>query len=684
MIHFSNRVKIFFVVGLFFLFGLSNITQAQLGRGFDPQDPTQAGVLTNIRWSEDSNYLEYGNKGKRYRLDVNTLSVEEIGEQKPEDRSELFRRYRPPAIKVGNREINSPGRGRQYMTEVSPDSVWFADCKDWNVVLENVKTGDTIPVTTEGHRKFRYGTANWVYGEEIGVRHGMWWTPDSKKLIYFVFDEQPVMDYYLIGGLTEINTVLLTEGYTKTGQPNPVVWLEIYDLETKEKITVDVGQKEKDQYIYNMRFTPDGNEFLFNRTDRYQRDLDVVALDYNTGYIRIVVSVHQDTWQENNPAMRFLEDGKRFIWETEKTMFSQYELRHLDGSLITTLTIGEYPARRIVEVDEENGYLYYMACSGEFPLNEYLHRVKLDGSNQEKLTTLPYHHSRVILSPNGKFFSVQYETIGTPKSSALYSSDGKLVHKIAEAVFLKNPCSELFTFKANDGITDIYGVLHKPEDFDQNKKYPVIVTVYGGPDSRAVYNSFQDGSSLNDEGYLVVEVDNRGTSGRGKAFKALVYGKMGDVDIQDQADAIRYLSKRSYIDATRVGIVGYSYGGYMAAMGVLKHPDVFKAAVDRAGPTQWLNYDSIWSERYMNLPDDNPEGYKKSNCMNYVDNLVGHLYIMHGMVDDNVHPNNAWQLIDALDKAGKRYESRFFPKGTHGFNGTDTQKEFFTRYLLNE
>ena len=447
---------------------------------------------------------------------------------------------------------------------------------------------------------------------------------------------------------------------------------------------MDVGQNEQDQYIYNMRFTPDGKELLFNRTDRHQHRLDMMALDLESAKTRVVVTEIQESWQENSPAMEFLEDGKRFTWETEKTMFRQYELRHLDGSLINTLTKGEYPATRIYKVDEENGYLYYGAYSDKNPLCEQLHRVKLNGKGQKRLTSLSMNYSRFNLSPDGKCFTAQYEDINTPPSTALFSNEGERVKVLAQDEKPEKHLSELFSFKAEDGKTILYGVLHKPKDFDPFQKYPLILSVYGGPDSRAVSNRYQNGHRYCERGYMVAQIDNRGTSGRGKAFKAAAYKKLGDVDIGDQADGIRYLMTRPYVDAERIGIVGHSYGGYMAAMGIVKHPDVFTVAVDRAGVTDWRNYDSIYTERYMSLPQDNEEGYDNGSAMKFVKNLKerNKLLIMHGMVDDNVHPNNAWQFIDALDKAKVKYESRFFTTGINGVGGSDTQGEFFVRWLI--
>lgn len=642
------------------------------------------GRITRIEWSEDGRFLCYTHKGKRCRFDLKERRAEVTGEEvkgpDSERRESASRTIERRDSGVGTGRIPPPKRGFQYMTEPSPDGKWNAHCRDWNVVLENCETGETIQVTTEGHRKFRYGTANWVYGEELKVRHGMWWSPDSKKLIFYEFDERPVKDFYLTTNLTEINTDLLVEGYTKAGAPNPKVSLILYDLQASRLTPVDTG--DEDQYLYNMRFTPDGSEMLYNRTDRRQRRLDVMALDLETGKTRVVVTEVQKTWQENSPMMRFLRDGRRFIWESETTGWRQYELRHLNGSPICVLTRGEYPASGIVQVDEDREWLYYTAASDEHPLCEQLHRMRLDGTGQKRLTRLPFHHSSFNLSPDGNFFTVQYENVETPPSTALYSTEGELVSVLAEGPPVEKSLSELFSFKANDGVTDLYGILHKPEDFDPQKKYPLIVSVYGGPESRVVRNTYQRGSRYTQQGFLVAQIDNRGTEGRGKAFKDAVYGRLGDVDIQDQADGVRALRQRPYVDGDRVGIVGSSYGGYLAALGVLKHPDVFHAAVVRSAVTDWLHYDSIYTERYMNLPQDNPEGYRRSSCMTYADQSRGKMLILHGMVDDNVHPNNVWQLIDALDRAGKKYESRFFPRAGHGTGGLDTQMDFFQRHLM--
>jgi dipeptidyl-peptidase-4 len=241
---------------------------------------------------------------------------------------------------------------------------------------------------------------------------------------------------------------------------------------------------------------------------------------------------------------------------------------------------------------------------------------------------------------------------------------------------------EIFTCKAADGVTDLFGVLFKPSDFRESAKYPLIIDVYGGPHSQRVSNRFSQGDADCDYGVLIAVIDNRGTPNRGKAFEAAAYLKLGDVDIADQVAAVKHLCARPYVDASRVGIFGHSYGGYMAALGILKFPDVYHAAVARAAVTDWRQYDTIYTERYMRTPQENKSGYDAGSCITYAAQLKGKLLIMHGMLDDNVHPNNAWALIHALDEADKPYESRFFPTAQHGFGGENTQWEFLFRNLV--
>jgi dipeptidyl-peptidase-4 len=326
------------------------------------REAMRAGVTSNTKWSKDGKFLYVSIQDQRYRFDLvqgERSAIQPDAEPKDSQSTPPDQTIDKTGGQGGNPAPGqkprplAPSRGRQHLTEDSPDGRWRAVCRDWNVLIEDLKSSRTLPVTSGGDRKFRYGTANWVYGEELYVYNGMWWSGDSKKLVYYVFDERPVRDFYMLDGLTKAHTSVLTEGFMTAGEANPIVTLALYDRATSASTPVDCGPG--DQYLYNMRLTPDGKELLISRTDRRHKQLDVLALDFATGKTRVVVTEKQDSWQENAPAMRFLRDGKRFIWETEKTLWKQYELRNLDGSLVCPLTRGEYPALEIVRVDEEGG-----------------------------------------------------------------------------------------------------------------------------------------------------------------------------------------------------------------------------------------------------------------------------------------------------------------------------------------
>ncbi len=660
------------------LIPLSSFSQSNSGFG--------SGRVSKVQWSKDGRFLIFRSDGKLYQFDLQTLEKKVVKKDEvPESVNSWRGKTRGAAAANSGRQLGRPTRGRQHTGVVSPDGKWTARYKNWNVVLEKNDSKDVVQVTTKGNEKIHYGTASWVYGEELNQTTAMWWTPDSKKLIYYRFDDTNVQKFYLIRGWSEINTRLYPEYYPKAGATNPGASMYVYDLASKKSIRVGAGGTG-DEYIYNVRFSPNGDVMMLNWTDRLQHHLKVLAVDLQTGNCRTIVEEKQKTWQRNSPRMFFLKNKSQFLWPTDKSGYTHYELRDLNGKLHRTITRGNFQILRYFVDEEKNMMAFTAGSSVKNPYYHQFHMVDLDGNNQRRVTSLDYHHSNFQLSPDHQWLVAQYEEPNKPPCTALYRTrDGKMVASLA----VSDPKSaanvaEVFSFRSNDGKHDIYGILYKPIGFDPKKKYPVINALYGGPGSMEFSSRYvsRPPSQCN-RGYLVVKVNNRGTGGRGKAFLSAAYQRLGDVDIQDHADAIRLLRKRPYVDGERVGIVGHSYGGYMAAMGIFKHPDVYAASVNRAGVTTWKNYDTIYTERYMSTPQLNPTGYKVGAPMTYVKDFKGKILIMHGMLDDNVHPNNAFQLIEAMDRANKPYESRFWPNAGHGLGrGAGTsQREFFDRIL---
>jgi len=638
-------------------------------RSFDP-----GGRVERVHWHGDRNAVSYTVGDERYRLDLDVMDVEPIANDAD-----------PPTAGDDDRE-RRPARGRQRMQETSPDGRWTARCVDWNVLIESDESPEVIQVTEDGHRKLRYGTASWVYGEELDQNDAMWWSPDSSILAFYRFDESQVEDYYLLGDLTTNRTSLLIEGYPKPGEANPTASLLLFDVHTRERTEVRTAVEGRESYIYNVAFTPNGDGLLFSRTNRHQNVLELVVADPATGFARTILTERQDTWQNNRPTMRFLEDGRRFIWESESSGWAQYELWSLDGTKICDLTTGSYPVSEIVRLDEERGWLYYYAFSDDVALNRQVHRVRLDGTGQQRLTQESAYHT-AQMSPDARWFITTYETATTPPMSALYDMFGTRIRTLAEgsaapleAAGLRVP--ELFTTTAADGETELYGVLYFPPDFDPNRSYALIWSVYGGPGVNVVRNRFRPVRSETALDCIVGMIDNRGTPNRGKAFEAATYLQLGTVDLEDQVAGVRVIADRPYIDESRIGIVGHSYGGYMAALAMVKYPDVFAAGCARAAVTDWRQYDTIYTERYMRTPQENREGYDNGSCIVFAEQLDGDLLILHGLVDDNVHPTNAWAFIDALDNAGKSYRSRFLPRAGHGFGLRKYQWAFFHEALM--
>ncbi|WP_347925951.1 DPP IV N-terminal domain-containing protein [Pontimicrobium sp. SW4] len=631
-------------------------------------------------WSEDGNSFTYNQDGKQYKYDVKKKKATEIGDAQPR-----------PRRSFGNR----PARGRQYASAESPNKKLKAFTKDRNMYISNPDGTNVIPITTEGNddNQIKFGIATWVYGEELGQNTAMWWSPDSKKVAFYRFEEKDAKKYYVIYNQTKIQDSVEIEAYPKVGAKNLPVDLIVYDLDSKKTITLDIrdGQPYNDgaigTYIYNIDWSPDGKELLFHSTNRKQDIMEYKAADPNTGKTRVVV---REEWPasftRNSPEMRFLEDGKRFIWASERNGFNNYYLYNIDGTLINPITTHNYEVSRIIDVDEKNGYVYYYARSGDNHMKMQLHRVKLDGTQNTRLTDPAFNHS-VTISPNGKYFVDVAQTHDIPPFTSLVNSKGKVIDELTKSDMTKfNELGlkkvEAFTFTSADGVTELHGMLHFPSNFDPNKKYPSILAIYGGPSTNGFRENFTLPNAMTEYGFLVVNLDGRNVGGRGKKMLDKLYGNLGIVEMDDFAEGIKSLHDRPYFNKNKVGVVGTSYGGTTAATSLLRFPEVYHAAVANSAVTDWRNYDNVYTERYMNLIENNKEGYDAGSIMKYADNLKGELMIFYGTNDNNVHPANSLQLIQALQKAGKSFEVQVGPDQGHTAVNRDRMMEFFITHLV--
>lgn len=675
--------------------GLSAIAQDRLPSmpGYDQykkMSTEMRGAVKNdwrfLDWNADGKTFNYMQGAKTYNYTIS--SGKSVESATPASQGQQQGRY---GMRVGERVE----RGRQYTSAISPDGKLKAFYKDRNLWLSDADGKNVIAVTTEGNEqnKLKFGNSIWVYGEELDQTTAMWWSPDNKKIAFYRFDESPLKFYYLQYNQLKIQDSVEIEAYTKVGAVNPVVDILVYDLATKKTTLVDVRDGKPfenstvGQYVYGIEWSPNGTELLFHRTNRKQNIMEFAAADPLTGKTRVIVREEWPaSYTQNTPAMQFLKDGNRFIWTSERTGFRNYYLYDLSGKLLSTITAHPFEVASIVKVDESKGKLYYMARDGDNHMKLQLHMVSLDGKNNVRLTDPAYNHT-VNLSPDYKYFIDFAQTHDIPLFTRLVDIKGKVMAELAksdisrfEELGLKKV--ELFTFKAADGVTDLHGMLSFPSNFDPSKKYPVLVSVYGGPETNAARETFGTPSSLTEYGFLVASFDSRSAAGRGKRFMDPYYGNLGIVEMDDQAEGVRSLFNRPYVNREKVGIYGTSYGGTASGMCLLRFPDVFHAACANSAVTDWRNYDDIYTERHMGLLEDNKSGYDAASLMKYAPNLKGHLMIYYGTSDNNVHPSNALQLIDALQKAGKSFEVQVGPDRGHTALNPDRMMEFFIEYLV--
>lgn len=607
--------------------------------------------------------------------------------------------YDPATREMRMFKVRPPDRGvrfARYQEEFSPDFRYTAYVDDYDLYLRNIEKDTISALTTDGHEDLRNGYPDWVYAEEFAQFTCFWWSPDSKKIAYMQFDESPVRKFPVLHD-ESYDFRLEMQSFPRVGENNPIIRFFIVDVETKKRVQVDTGI-ETNVYLYNGRWSHAGGEFTLKRMNRLQNKVEILSADPATGKTRVLFEEEEPTFmteglgfmQQGNE-IYFLPDNTRFLRSSERSGWREIYLYGLDGKLIRQVTKHKLPVAGIEAVDMDGQWIYFTGYENR-GLESHLYRIKLDGSKFTRLTKEPGSH-RVSVSAGGKYFADTFSSFDSPPSFRLCKGDGTFIRELGKTVYkdeyraLGLVPPEHFTFKSGDGKYELDGILFKPADFDARKKYPVIYTVYMGPGTKAISDQYYgDGSQqgLSQLGFLVVNIDNRGLLRRGKEFESAGYGKLGQTDLEDLVASITYLSERPYVDAGRVGITGSSYGGYMSIMALLKAPDRFHVAVAGSPGVDWRNYDTIYTERYMGLPQYNVEGYEKANPLNYVKDLKGKLLIQHGAVDDNVHPTQVMQLVDALLKAGKQFDWFIYPGQAHGIGNRqarDKQMDWFMTHL---
>jgi dipeptidyl-peptidase-4 len=576
--------------------------------------------------------------------------------------------------------------------KLSPDGRRIAFRRDHDLYVLDLKTRKEIRLTSNGTETLLNGQLDWVYPEELEIPSAFWWSPDSAQIAYLQFDISREPRYSQIDLLGR-KAIFEPERYPQAGDPNADVRLGVIAATGGPTRWMDAGHTEDQYLIARVFWARDSKHLLVERPNRVQNRLDFLSLDAGTGEASLIMRETDPYWININDDFRLLKDGERFVWASERDGNRHLYLYPLRGGNPVRLTGGDWEVRSVAGVDEVKGVVYYM--SGEpSPVEDHLYSVRLDGTGKQRITTAPGTH-RISMSQAADLYIDNYSSLESPSRRTLNSSDGKEIAVLVEAD--RKPLEEydilkpeILKVKAADGKTDLYARLLRPAGFDSSKKYPVIVDVYGGPHAQAVQNAWS-GLGVDQvyahKGFVVWQVDNRGSWGRGHVFETAVYHKLGVTELADQKAALQQLIAMGFVDPARVGVSGWSYGGFMTLNCLLNAPDVFKAGIAGAPVTNFLNYDTIYTERYMGLPSENGGAYSVTDLASSAKKLKGKLMLVHNIEDDNVLFQNTMQMINALEDAGKRFELMLYPQKSHGVSGTvrrqmtESMVAFFEREL---
>ena len=586
----------------------------------------------------------------------------------------------------------SDAEGWQMFAKFSPDGRQVAYVRDNDIFVNDLSSGEEQRLTFDGSETIINGTTDWVYEEELGLRDAFRWSPDGSRLAYWRFDQSPIRTYWLVDAMPlypELNGIR----YPKAGEANSKVRVGSVELASGETTWFDIGSDE-DVYIARMEWASSSDEVVIQRLNRHQSQLDLLLGDAQTGQTSLLFSERDEAWLNANNDLHWIDDGQGFTWTSDRDGFSHVYLYDRSGRMVRQLTRGNWDVTAFHGVDEAEGRVFFTAAS-ESPTTRSVYSAPLEGGDMTRLAGGRGTHS-ARFSPDFVFFTDTYSSIGTPPVTRLRRvADGSEVRVLAdnaelvgtlEGLDLREP--EFFTVQAGDGSA-LNAWIIKPRDFDPGKTYPLLLYVYGGPGSQTVRDSWGGTrylwhQMLVRDGILVASVDNRGTGARGREFEKQVYLRLGQLETEDQLAAIRQLGDLPYVDASRIGIWGWSYGGYMALMTSLLGGDRVAAAIAGAPVTSWELYDTIYTERFMRTPQENPEGYSVGAPLSHAEGLEGELLIIHGTADDNVHPQNTLRMIAELEQAGKQFDMRLYPGQRHGVRGrvlSVNLYEMMTRFL---
>ncbi|NBA78155.1 prolyl oligopeptidase family serine peptidase [Emticicia sp. ODNR4P] len=580
--------------------------------------------------------------------------------------------------------------GKQSFATFSPDGTKIAFVRQNNLFMVDLNTMAERQITTDGKwNNIINGMCDWVYEEEFSFAKAFFWSPDSRKIAFYTFDESKVPEYnmQMWGKLYPTD---YRYKYPKAGEPNSAVSISVYNLVDTKTVKMDLG-KETDLYIPRIRWTINTNVLSISRLNRYQNKMELIHADAFTGKTTTILIEESRTYvdvENFGDDLTYLADGKSFIMSSEKDGYKHLYQYDMLGREVRKITSGNWEVDNFYGIDESTNTLYFTSTEIA-SIERHLYSISLDGKVKKKLSAERGMNS-ANFSPDFKYFILNNSASNSPLKVSLYrSANTQLIKVLEDNADLRarltgyNISPKEFTvIKTADGV-ELNSWMIKPTNFDPNKKYPLLMFVYGGPGSQQVLNQY-DGANfywyqiLAQKGYIVACVDNRGTGGRGSEFKKCTYLNLGKLEVHDQIEAAKYFGKLPFIDAARIGIQGWSYGGFMASNCLFQGADVFKAAIAVAPVTNWRYYDTVYTERFLRTPQENPSGYDDNSPVTHAKNLKGNFLLVHGTGDDNVHFQNAVALEDALIKNNKQFQSFYYPNKNHGIAGGNTRLHLYT------
>ncbi|MFQ5889085.1 MAG: DPP IV N-terminal domain-containing protein [Gemmatimonadota bacterium] len=585
--------------------------------------------------------------------------------------------------------------GGHMFAKFSPDGSRVAFVRDNDIFVFDLASGEERRLTYDGSETIINGTTDWVYEEELSLRDAFQWSPDGQRIAYWRFDQSPLRAFYLLDE-SSLYPSLTRILYPKAGERNSIVRVGSLEVASGETTWFDTGAEE-DVYVARMEWAESSEEVLIQRLNRHQNHLDVLLGDARTGETHLLFSETDDAWVEVRDDLEWIENGRRFVWTSERDGYRHLYMYEREGRLFRQITRGEWDVTSFHGVDQRAGLAYFTAAMHN-PVTRSVYAVSLTRSTAPKMVAGGRGVHEAEFSPDFRLFLDRHSKIGTPPRTVLRRADGSEVRVVSEnaelaarvdSLGLREP--EFITVSAADG-TPLNAYILKPPDFDPGHAYPLLMYVYGGPGSQRVLDQWSGSrylwhQMLVQRGILVACVDNRGTGGRGRDFTRQVYLRLGQLETADQVAAARELGALPYIDESRIGIWGWSYGGYITLLALLEGEGTFAAGVSVAPVTAWELYDTIYTERYMRTPAENPDGYRAGTPLTRAAKLESAVLIVHGTGDDNVHAQHTIRMVEALEEASKQFDMRLYPSKTHSLSGRTTRVnlyEMITRFVMRE